>query len=90
MFMEECKSHDTAKESGSWHYRRINPAMTTVPSLDSPECLDALRTLTVQGIPKEVIRDLALQLVASTFYYKKFACGRQNGTGGYDCRGMKA
>jgi hypothetical protein len=70
-------------------YIRLNPEFSIVPELDDVESLEELSRNTARGIFDESIEDLALHLIASTFYFKKTVCSVDE-TGKYNCYGKSA
>ena len=89
MFLEE-RAVSPADQSGtSARYIRLNPEMNVVPELDDTDSLGELQHATSKAISEATILDLALHLVASTFYFKKQSCSTHDAREGYDCHGKK-
>ena len=68
-------------------YIRINPDIGLVPELDDVDSLDSLPQLASKDVSEEAIKNLALHLIASTFYFKKAVCSADETGGGYTCQG---
>ncbi|KAF2465829.1 FabD/lysophospholipase-like protein [Lindgomyces ingoldianus] len=87
LFLRERAVSADAQSRTSARYIRLNPEMDVVPELDAAEDLSKLLSVTSKGISEETLRDVALHLVASTFYFKKLGCSARNTDSGYDCHG---
>jgi hypothetical protein len=87
MFLEEREGLTAALSGNTARYIRINPEMDTIPELDDTHSLGELQFVTSKSISEETIRDVALRLVASSFYFKKLGCSTVNTGAGYDCHG---
>lgn len=76
----------------SGRYIRLSPHLRRVPKLDAKDELDGLQVDAVQilksGRYKNKIAKIALQLVASSFYYEKTSAPRPAEFNMFVCSGM--
>jgi hypothetical protein len=81
MFLEERGVSSEAQSQIGARYIRLNPKMDSVPDLDDTKFVENPQWITFSGISEETVRNLALQLIASTFYFNKTTyTPRHNGT----------
>lgn len=88
VFLEERTVAAETRSTIESRYIRLNPEFNIVPELDDVDFLEELSRSTSRGIFEETIEDLALHLIATTFYFKKLICSADE-AGEYNCHGKQ-
>ncbi|KAK9417273.1 putative PNPLA domain-containing protein [Seiridium unicorne] len=70
-------------------YRRINPDLGTVPALDEKDRMEELRRKVQETLQRDQprLRDIARQLIASTFYFELISASDADADGKFSVQG---